>query len=188
MCNIVLTAGNFFRRMAFPAEEPVDAVMISTFTMAVFAVQAVMTLSSPATGAIFYMNGDVYNRGPLLNFYLLMPMVSWVVMLAAIVPVRRNIPMRQAVFILFYLLVPAGCTALQAGFIGLSSVPIGITIVLLLTLMNILFENEVAIKEQEKTLAEMNNDLLLSQIKPHFLYNSLGSIAELCRVDPAKAG
>lgn len=53
--------------------------------------------------------------------------------------------------------------------------------------MNIQFEHELALKRQEKALAEQRIDIMLSQIKPHFLYNALGTIACLCRTDPEKA-
>ncbi len=33
----------------------------------------------------------------------------------------------------------------------------------------------------------MSVDILLSQIQPHFLYNTLGTISHLCRRDPAEA-
>ena len=47
------------------------------------------------------------------------------------------------------------------------------------------FELKTAKVEAEYALAR--NELMLSQIKPHFLYNSLGSIEVLCRLDPEKA-
>ena len=40
---------------------------------------------------------------------------------------------------------------------------------------------------QEKELADTRTKLVLSQIKPHFLYNTIGSISRLCVVDPPKA-
>ncbi len=47
------------------------------------------------------------------------------------------------------------------------------------------YEIENAKKEVE--LARQRNLLTLSQIKPHFIFNALGSIEELCVVDSAKA-
>ncbi|MCD8109668.1 MAG: histidine kinase [Clostridiales bacterium] len=41
--------------------------------------------------------------------------------------------------------------------------------------------------EQEKMLVDMNVSLMLSQIQPHFLYNSLSSIRRLIRIDPEVA-
>ena len=41
--------------------------------------------------------------------------------------------------------------------------------------------------EQEKELLKSQIAIMMSQIKPHFLYNSLTSIGELCMTDPARA-
>ncbi len=41
--------------------------------------------------------------------------------------------------------------------------------------------------EQEKELLKSRISLMLTQIKPHFLYNSLTSISELCLIDPERA-
>ena len=50
-------------------------------------------------------------------------------------------------------------------------------------------------KELETEKALLNNQLaesrvstMMSQIRPHFIYNTLGSIEQLCEIDPAKAG
>ena len=47
--------------------------------------------------------------------------------------------------------------------------------------------------ETEKTvlnaqLAESRISTMMSQIRPHFIYNTLGSIEQLCEIDPKKAG
>ena len=47
--------------------------------------------------------------------------------------------------------------------------------------------------ETEKTvlnaqLTESRVSIMMSQIRPHFIYNTLGSIEQLCEVDPPKAG
>jgi sensor histidine kinase YesM len=42
-------------------------------------------------------------------------------------------------------------------------------------------------KEMETELKDKNIAVMISQIQPHFLYNSLNSIAELCMVDPKRA-
>lgn len=47
------------------------------------------------------------------------------------------------------------------------------------------FELENAKKETEYALSR--NMLMLTQIKPHFLYNALGSIEVLCKLNPEKA-
>ena len=48
-------------------------------------------------------------------------------------------------------------------------------------------EQEKRLKEQEEELASTRISILLSQIQPHFLFNSLYAIRSLCRRDPEEA-
>ena len=43
-------------------------------------------------------------------------------------------------------------------------------------------------KELNAELAESRISTMMSQIRPHFIYNTLGSIEQLCELDPPKAG
>ena len=70
---------------------------------------------------------------------------------------------------------------------GVAVVNIGVALALLFILVNIQFEHELLLKRQEKELAEQRIDMMLSQIQPHFLYNTLTTIRQLCDVDPQKA-
>lgn len=63
----------------------------------------------------------------------------------------------------------------------------GISLVIQFILVNIQIEQESTIKQQERELAEQRIDLMLSQIQLHFLYNTLGTIAYLCKNSPEKA-
>lgn len=48
-------------------------------------------------------------------------------------------------------------------------------------------EQKVQIAQSETEKLEMQVSLMMSQIQPHFLYNSLSAIVYLCRTDPKKA-
>lgn len=43
------------------------------------------------------------------------------------------------------------------------------------------------VAEQQKELTEQKTQIMLSQIKPHFMYNTLASIEAMCEIDPPKA-
>lgn len=48
-------------------------------------------------------------------------------------------------------------------------------------------ENEKILAEQNLLLADIKTKAMLSQVKPHFIYNTLSSIAMLCTREPTKA-
>ena len=49
------------------------------------------------------------------------------------------------------------------------------------------FEQEKLLNTQEKELTERRIAVMVSQIQPHFIYNTLGTIRYLCMTDPEKA-
>ena len=50
----------------------------------------------------------------------------------------------------------------------------------------LLAEKETQLTRQEKELIEMNTQIMLSQMQPHFLYNTLTTISSLCYIEGAE--
>ncbi|MCR5468042.1 MAG: histidine kinase [Lachnospiraceae bacterium] len=48
--------------------------------------------------------------------------------------------------------------------------------------------NNERLKEKEAELVQKENELMMSQIQPHFIYNTLNVIYRLCQVNPTMAG
>lgn len=72
-------------------------------------------------------------------------------------------------------------------FRGIAVVNVGVTLALLFIFVNIQSERDLLIKQQEKELGELHIDIMLSQIQPHFLYNTLTTLRQLCDIDPKLA-
>lgn len=70
---------------------------------------------------------------------------------------------------------------------------IGIFLTIIIQLLNLIIASKKAYEEQlnyEKVQSELLKSrvtIMISQIQPHFLYNSLTSIAQLCEKDPKRA-
>ncbi|MGN0108213.1 MAG: sensor histidine kinase [Hominilimicola sp.] len=65
-----------------------------------------------------------------------------------------------------------------------------IFVIALIIVLKIIPSNFRAAVEAEKMAAELKNSrisIMLSQIQPHFLYNSINAIRELCRINPEQA-
>lgn len=164
------------------------------FVMPACVVQIVFAMISPFTGAIFFVTDDGYQRGSLFIVSQLVPLFCYLVFTALVMIYRRKLKRREVVSFLLYIFMPFGCNVAQMLIRGIAVVNIGVTLALLFILMNIQLENEIALwkqtkelAEQKTTLAEQRVQLLLSQIQSHFLFNSLGTIAELCRLNPKAA-
>lgn len=149
--------------------------------------QLIFTLITPFTGALFYVNADGYHRGPLFFLSQLCPMLCYLLFLILVLVYRKKLLVREVTFFLLYIIIPLSCGIAQMALRGIAIVNAGITLAALVILMSVQFEHEVTMKEQEKQLAEQHIDIMLSQVQPHFLYNSLGAIYHLCESDPESA-
>lgn len=150
-------------------------------------VQVLFAVISPFTGSIFYINENGYQRGGLFLISQLVPLFCYLLFTVMVIIYRKKLKWREVVFFLLYIFVPLGGGAAQMFLRGIAVVNIGVALALLFILVNIQFERELLIKRQEQELSEMHVDIMLSQIQPHFLYNALTTIRQLCDIDPQMA-
>lgn len=150
-------------------------------------IQILFAILSPFTGAIFVVTETGYVRGSLFLISQLVPLYCYLLFTATVILYRKKLDRREVIFFLLYIFVPLGGGATQMFLRGIAVVNIGVSLALLFILVNIQFEHEIRLREQEKELAQMGVDLMLSQIQPHFLYNALATISHLCKRDPVEA-
>ena len=146
-----------------------------------------LTLASPWTGAAFTVNEDGLQMGPWFPLLQSVVLLCYLFVTIVILRHRSVLRRREFVFLLLYILIPLAGGLSRIVLPNIVLVNAGFTVATLLILMNVQFEHEVMLKEQEKQLAEGRIDIMLSQIQPHFLYNSLGVIYSLCATDPEAA-
>lgn len=157
------------------------------YALTLSSLQGGLALLSLVTGSVFYVNANGYQRGPLFWTSQVIPIFCCLLPVALIFRYRRQLKGREVLFFLLYIFIPLGSLMTQMLLRGIAVVNAGVTVATLVVLMNVQVEHEVTIKEQEKELVERRIDIMLSQIQPHFLYNSLGVIYHLCESDPAAA-
>lgn len=150
--------------------------------------QVLFSMLSLVNGMYFYFSDhNKYIRGPLFFLSQGLPVMIYVVDAVIIFLGRHRIKRKELVSILCYIILPLAGQILQAAFYGLAAINVMTTIALLLVNINVQSEQELAAKRAEKELAELRIDVMLSQIRPHFLYNSLTAIRQLCDTDTAQA-
>lgn len=153
----------------------------------VCSVQVLFALISPFTSSFFYINESGYHRGKLFLISQFVPFFCYLIFTIMVIAYRKRLSAREVVFFLLYIFVPLFGGALQMFLRGIAVVNIGVALALLFIMVNIQFERELIIKRQEQELSDMRIDIMLSQIQPHFLYNTLTTIRQLCDIDPEMA-
>lgn len=99
---------------------------------------------------------------------------------------RRALGWCNAIPLLLYILLPIGGFFLSFWW---DVIPVYIAATLSMLLMFIVFhlEQDKKLREQERQFTQSRVSIMLSQIQPHFLYNTLTAICSLCDENPKEA-
>ena len=156
--------------------------------LGLWAVFAVILISAELTGVFTYAASDhYYFRGPLYPL-LLLPLVAILLLNLAGV-VRRRTRFSRKVFLSFLIAI-APMTAAMLALVFADVLPLVDNAFIISALaMFVIIQNDQTERyiEKERENVQLRTDIMLSQIQPHFLYNSLTVIRELCHNDPAQA-
>lgn len=142
-----------------------------------------LTLISVFYGIFFRINERGYfTDGPYAYAIYLFDFGSFLLEVYLILRYRRFLTMRGRIALLSYCTLPFIAMELLVNWYP---VPMYLTTTLSLIVLVILFQGELTrqLAEKEKELNESKIAIMVSQIQPHFLYNSLNSIYHLCDKD-----
>ena len=148
----------------------------------------IMLIPAPFTTAFFTITNDtIFERGPLWPL-LLLPLFG-IVALEIIGTVRRRKTMPRRYFIAFLVFLPP--LAITLFFHSFFEIELTIYMAVglwgLATLATLAQENTEKRIRQQQQIASQHASILVLQMRPHFIYNTMTSIYYLCQEDPEKA-
>jgi len=146
-----------------------------------------MIVTDPLHKLLFTIEDGEFVRSGY-TYYLSQICNGFSLVTSAVITVRnREISMGEKLSLLSCALLPMAASAAQhfAHRIAIINVIIMIMPVVLFLFSYVKRGKELA--EQRASIAEAQISLTLSQIQPHFIYNSLSSISTLCTIDPQAA-
>ena len=121
-----------------------------------------------------------HSQDAIMGFiYLLYPILSALAVVMMALFAKRSSTIRPTAF-LAYTLFPVIGVVLDYSVHGLSLTGAGFAISILTIYASIY-------RTRRREIEAQKNALMLSQINPHFIYNTLSTIASMCDVAPAKA-
>lgn len=130
---------------------------------------------------------NIYQRGYLFWLSQLIPFLIYAVDISIFTVYRRRLPRKDFHVLSSFVVLPIAAEAFQMLNYGVALLNTGVALGILIIFINIQSEQELRLEQQEKELAEQRIDIMLSQIQPHFLYNVLTTIRQLCEIDPKQA-
>lgn len=126
---------------------------------------------------------NLYQRG---SWYPLSLAFSfWAVIVSAYILVRykNRLDKRLYIPVICYLSIPVIGMLLQIMFYGVNVILLLNTMVLVFMFLMMHMVQTQDYYERERDLQDMRVNIMLSQMQPHFLYNSLTAIDQLCKID-----
>lgn len=160
--------------------------ILSLINISLFMVYIFLDLLNISTGIFFTAKGGVYLRSKTMIVsqgyqFVLFAIVFFVTVL------NKKLNAREKTAFALYCFLPLVAIILQNVFKGyaIAYASIIVAIEVLFFFLNVQKSIDLANEEQKNKEAQIK--LMLSQIQPHFIYNSLSAISTLIPIDPNKA-
>lgn len=131
--------------------------------------------------------------GPLYGLVRAFDLIGIIWEILIVLRYKKILNLRATLCLITFILLPLAAMSLQflwyptPEYLATTLSLIVIYILFHGEIANRLIENEKQLAKAEKQLYESRISVMLSQIQPHFLYNSLNAIRGLCRKDPEQA-
>ncbi|MDD6638282.1 MAG: histidine kinase [Lachnospiraceae bacterium] len=158
------------------------------------AISAVLNIMSVYNGTLFYI--DATGTFAYTDLYMIVNLFDLSIIFTQIIYVlkyRKTLTRRGTFILLTFSIFPLAAMPLQLFW---DTTPKCMATTMSLIALYMLFQGELTrqLAEKKKELAEKEHQLgesriatMISQIQPHFIYNTLGTIEQLCLEQPERA-
>lgn len=160
--------------------------IIDIVSYSLFALFVITDIINIFTHMYFSSVNGIYTRS---KFMILSQGYQFIILATAFVLTvfNKNLNLREKIAFALYCVLPAISIILQNIFAGyaIAYATLIVSVEILFLFLNV--EKNIKLREDEKQLKEANMKIMVSQIQPHFVYNTLSSISTLIPIDPNKA-
>ena len=100
---------------------------------------------------------------------------------------QKELTKREKIGFSLYVFLPAISIVIQNLLPGYAIAYVSLLLAIEILFLFINVEKNIRLEEEERKLEDANVKIMMSQIRPHFIYNTLSSISTLITIDPDKA-
>ena len=148
---------------------------------------ALLILTQFSTGIYYFDLDGQYRRGPWYPVLLLPPVLLMGLNLISLLLRRRRLSRPRFSALLVYLLLPTLAMLIQMRFYGMYFIEFSTAVATIVLFLSILTDQTEEYVRQQGELARQRASILVLQMRPHFICNTLMSVYYLCRQDVRKA-
>ena len=147
-----------------------------------------LLVAAQFTTAIYYYTDDnIYHRGPWYPLLLAPPALLIAVNLLALYKRRDRLSPWQRTAFSVYLIVPLVAMLIQMCVYGLLTIVIATALSAMVMFLSFYREQLELYLEVQEENARQRASIMVLQMRPHFIYNTMLSIYYLCQQDAKKA-
>lgn len=159
---------------------------LNVINLILFSIFIVLDIINAFTGVFFTASNGEYIRSKTMIIsqgyqFIALILVFFVTLL------NKKLNLREKIAFAIYCLLPIIAIILQNNFKGYAIAYASIIISVEVLFFFLSVQKNIELAEEEEKNKEAQIRIMLSQIQPHFMYNSLSAISTLITIDPEKA-
>ena len=192
--SYVLIASYTYCLLYFVREKKMVSLLPGHIIAGVCCFFIILSIVSFFNGIFFsYDVGGNFVYGPMYGLVRVFDLIGIIWEILLVLRYKKILTLRVTLFLITFTVLPLAAMSLQFLWDPTPEYPattLSLVVIYILfhgEIANRLVENEKQLAKAEKQLYESRISVMLSQIQPHFLYNSLNAIRSLCRKDPEQA-
>ncbi len=150
----------------------------------IMTIAVVMVIISQFTNLYYYFDDDnFYHRNTFYPMSLIFGLICGAIVMSLMIQYRKRISQKSFIALVSYIMLPILATIMLLFYYGISFLNLAMTISVLIMYIVALIEQSEMLRKKDKQMYDMKVQIMLSQIGPHFIYNTLSTIRHLCKKD-----
>lgn len=181
-----LLAFSFSGLLLFITDPQNERTGLRALLCVIAALQVLLVLAADSTDLLYTLDAqNRYHRSPGYPLALIAPALMLLVDVVILLRSRSRVPRADRLELWGILAIPVADVILQYFLENVT--PVAVVAAALLFYAILSRQQVRELRDQQDENLRLRLEILLSEIQPHFMYNTLGAVAELCDTDPARA-
>ena len=160
--------------------------IILAVNLAIFGIYVLLDIGNLFGNYFFTSKGGVYTRADMMLWSQGYQLVAFVFVFVLSI-INKKVDTKEKIAFSLYCALPLLAIFLQNRFKGYAIAYLGIIISVEILFLFLNVKKNMTLAHQARLTKEAEVRTMMSQIRPHFVYNTLSSISALIKIDPEKA-
>ena len=160
--------------------------VLSIVNLSTFAIFVILDIVNIFNGIFFTAENGVYLRSKTMIISQGYQFIMFTIIVFISI-INKKLNIREKLAFCLYCFVPLIAIVIQNIFKGYAIAYASIIVAIEILFLFLSVQRDIELVKEEEKNKDAQIKIMLSQIKPHFVYNSLSAISTLITIDPPKA-